>query len=582
MTPTSPPTRPRVTVPAITAMKAAGSRIAMITAYDATFARLVDEAGVDMILVGDSLGMVVQGEAHTIPVDLDEMAYHVRTVARADTLALVVGDLPFGSYQVSPQQAVESSIRLMKAGAGCVKLEGGVAMADTIDAITRVDIPVVGHIGLTPQSYHRMGGHKVQGRRTGSEAGGRDRLIEDAFAVEQAGAFAVVIEGVPRSLAAEITAKVSIPTIGIGAGPDCDGQVLVLHDVLGLSDLAAEVRQALRRPPCRDDRRHHGLRRRGARRRVARRRALLPLTSMEVLATPESMRAWSHERHRAGRTIGFVPTMGALHDGHLSLVAIAEQRCDDVVVSIFVNALQFDRAADFDAYPRPIDDDVARCAEVGVDAVYAPTTAAMYPPGFETHVEPGSLGDVMEGAARRGHFRGVTTVVTKLFAAVRPDVGVFGEKDFQQLAIIRRMTADLDLGIEIVGAPIVREADGLAMSSRNLRLSAADREAATCIPLALDAVVADGGGRRRHRHAHRRCAGRGGQRAAGRIGVRRHLRPGDAGPARAARRTGARGDRRVVRGRPTDRQPPAPVTGPPFSARASGARPGDRHRCPAT
>ena len=236
-TPTSPPTRPRVTVPAITAMKAAGSRIAMITAYDATFARLVDEAGVDMILVGDSVGMVVQGEANTIPVDLEEMAYHVRTVARADTRALVVGDLPFGSYQVSPQQAVASSVRLMKAGAGCVKLEGGVAMADTIDAITRVDMPVVGHIGLTPQSYHRMGGHRVQGRRTGREAGGRDRLVEDAFAVEQAGAFAVVIEGVPRSLAAEITAKLSIPTIGIGAGPDCDGQVLVLHDVVGLSDL---------------------------------------------------------------------------------------------------------------------------------------------------------------------------------------------------------------------------------------------------------------------------------------------------------------------------------------------------------
>jgi 3-methyl-2-oxobutanoate hydroxymethyltransferase len=236
-TPTSPTARPRVTVPAIMAMKATGSRIAMITAYDATFARLVDEAGVDMILVGDSVGMVVQGEPHTIPVDLEEMEYHVRTVARADTRALVIGDLPFGSYQISPQQAVESSIRLMKAGAGCVKLEGGVAMADTIDAISRVDIPVVGHIGLTPQSYHRMGGHKVQGRRTGREAGGRDRLVEDAFAVEQAGAFAVVIEGVPRSLAAEITAKLSIPTVGIGAGPDCDGQVLVLHDVLGLSDL---------------------------------------------------------------------------------------------------------------------------------------------------------------------------------------------------------------------------------------------------------------------------------------------------------------------------------------------------------
>jgi len=237
-TPDEPsPPRPAVTVPSIAAMKAAGRRIAMITAYDVAFAALVDAAGVDMILVGDSLGMVVQGQANTIPVELDDMSYHVRAVARAGTAALVVGDLPFGSYQVSPQQAVASSVQLMKAGAGCVKLEGGVAMADTIDAIARVDIPVVGHIGLTPQSYHRMGGHRVQGRTAGDGAGGRDRLLDDAFAVEQAGAFAIVVEGVPRSLAAEITAKLSIPTIGIGAGPDCDGQVLVLHDVLGLSDL---------------------------------------------------------------------------------------------------------------------------------------------------------------------------------------------------------------------------------------------------------------------------------------------------------------------------------------------------------
>ena len=235
MTPTTP-TRQRVTVPAITAMKSRGAPIVMITAYDATFAAIVDAAGVDMILVGDSVASVIQGEHTTIPVELDEMAYHVRTVAAARTAALVVGDLPFGSYQVSPQQAVESSVRLIKAGAGCVKLEGGVVMADTIRAITRVDIPVVGHIGLTPQSYHRMGGHKVQGRTAGSEAGGRERLLDDAVAVEQAGAFAVVIEGVPRPLAAEITGKLSIPTIGIGAGPDCDGQVLVLHDVLGLSE----------------------------------------------------------------------------------------------------------------------------------------------------------------------------------------------------------------------------------------------------------------------------------------------------------------------------------------------------------
>jgi 3-methyl-2-oxobutanoate hydroxymethyltransferase len=237
MTSSSTPARARVTVPSIGAMKAAGERIAMITAYDATFAAIVDAAGVDMILVGDSVGTVVQGEQTTLPVDLDEMAYHVRMVARARTKALVVGDLPFGSYQVGPAQGVASAIRLMKAGAGCVKLEGGVVMADTIEAISRVDIPVVGHIGLTPQSYHRMGGHRVQGRRAGSDAGGRDRLLDDAFAVEQAGAFAVVIEGVPRALAAEITSKLSIPTIGIGAGPDCDGQVLVIHDVLGLSEM---------------------------------------------------------------------------------------------------------------------------------------------------------------------------------------------------------------------------------------------------------------------------------------------------------------------------------------------------------
>lgn len=228
--------RKKVTVPDLAKWKTDGRRIAMITAYDVTFARIVDEAGVDMILVGDSVGMVVQGTSNTIPVELDEMAYHVRSVARAHTKALVVGDLPFGSYQVSPEQAVRSSITLMKAGAECVKLEGGLPMAQAIAAITRVDIPVVAHIGLTPQSYHRMGGFRIQGRNEGFEAGGRERILEDAHAVEQAGACAVVIEGVPAELAAEITGKVSIPTIGIGAGKFCDGQVLVLHDVLGLSD----------------------------------------------------------------------------------------------------------------------------------------------------------------------------------------------------------------------------------------------------------------------------------------------------------------------------------------------------------
>jgi 3-methyl-2-oxobutanoate hydroxymethyltransferase len=227
----------KVTVPDVQRMKAAGERITMVTAYDAAFARLLEQAGVEMLLVGDSLGMVVQGLENTIPVTLEEMVYHTRLVARVARRPLVVGDLPFGSYQAGPQHGVESAIRLLKeGGAAAVKLEGGLAMADTIAAIASVDIPVMGHVGLTPQSVHRMGGHRVQGRRHGHTPGGRERVIEDAKAVEAAGAFAVVLECIPLDLAAEITATLSIPTIGIGAGVHCDGQVLVLHDLIGLSD----------------------------------------------------------------------------------------------------------------------------------------------------------------------------------------------------------------------------------------------------------------------------------------------------------------------------------------------------------
>jgi 3-methyl-2-oxobutanoate hydroxymethyltransferase len=227
--------RKAITVPTLANMKRDGEKIAMITAYDATFAAIVDAAGVDVILVGDSVATTVQGESNTIPVTMEEMEYHVRLVRRAAPKALVVGDLPFGSYQVSTSQAVANAVRLIKAGAQAVKLEGGTTVADSVRAIADADIPVMGHIGLTPQSVHRMGGHKVQGRRDGYEAGGRQRLLEDAHAVEQAGAFAVVLEGIPAVLASEITSKLSIPTIGIGAGVGCDGQVLVMHDVLGLS-----------------------------------------------------------------------------------------------------------------------------------------------------------------------------------------------------------------------------------------------------------------------------------------------------------------------------------------------------------
>lgn len=206
---------------------------------------------------------------------------------------------------------------------------------------------------------------------------------------------------------------------------------------------------------------------------------------MLVLDQPADIRRWSISRRGAGGRVAFVPTMGALHDGHLRLIDVARTHGDAIAVSIFVNPLQFNRRDDYDAYPRPTDDDLQRCVDAGVDAVYAPTVGAMYPSQFQTHVEPGALAEPLEGSGRPGHFRGVATVVAKLFNAVRPDVAVFGEKDFQQLAIIRRMVIDLDMGIDIVGMPTVREADGLAMSSRNRRLPAADRAAAPVVARAL-------------------------------------------------------------------------------------------------
>ena len=209
---------------------------------------------------------------------------------------------------------------------------------------------------------------------------------------------------------------------------------------------------------------------------------------MLICRQPDEMRAWTRARRSEGRRIVAVPTMGALHAGHLALVEEARRNGDLVVVTIFVNPLQFNVRDDFDTYPRPIDDDLEACRAAGVDAVYAPTAATMYPPGFQTHVEPGVLADSLEGAGRPGHFRGVTTVVAKLFGAVEPDVAIFGQKDFQQLAIVRRMVVDLDMGVTIVAVPTVREPDGLAVSSRNQRLTALDRRAAVCLVEALRIV----------------------------------------------------------------------------------------------
>jgi len=219
----------KITLTTLFKMKEKGEKIVALTAYDYPFAKMVDESGVHMILVGDSLGMVVQGEESTLPVSMDEMVYHTRIVSRGAVHAMVIGDMPFMSYQASISEAVANAGRFLKETAATgIKLEGGAAVSKTIKAIAEAGIPVQGHIGLTPQSVHQMGGFRVQRDE--------ERLLADALEVESAGAFSVVLEGIPADIAGKITRALKIPTIGIGAGPECDGQILVLHDMLGLND----------------------------------------------------------------------------------------------------------------------------------------------------------------------------------------------------------------------------------------------------------------------------------------------------------------------------------------------------------
>ena len=246
--------RPKTTSSTIHEKKQRHEPITCLTAYDYATARLVDQAGIDMILVGDSLAQVVLGYDTTLPVTMDEMLHHTRAVRRAVKTAMVIADMPFGTYQGDPKEGVSNAVRFVKdGGAESVKVEGGDKRVDLIRRILDAEVPVMGHIGLTPQSVHKMGGYKVQGK----DLSGIERLMKDAVALDRAGVFAIVLEGVPREVAAMITREVAAPTIGIGAGPDCDGQVLVFHDIVNLSfappakfvrlygDAAALIRQAV-------------------------------------------------------------------------------------------------------------------------------------------------------------------------------------------------------------------------------------------------------------------------------------------------------------------------------------------------
>jgi 3-methyl-2-oxobutanoate hydroxymethyltransferase len=220
----------RATIPQLQERARAGEKLVMLTAYDASFAQVCDAAGVEMLLVGDSLGMVIQGHDSTLPVTMDQMEYHVRCVARGSQKALILADLPFGSYQESPGQALRNAARLMAAGAGMVKLEGGAPMVETTRFLVERGVPVCAHIGLTPQSVHTLGGYRVQGRK--EEAA--DKLVADAKALEAAGAVIVLMEAMPAAVARRVTESLTVPTIGIGAGPDVSGQVLVVYDMLDI------------------------------------------------------------------------------------------------------------------------------------------------------------------------------------------------------------------------------------------------------------------------------------------------------------------------------------------------------------
>jgi len=220
----------RITLPRLQKLRADGIKIAMLTCYDASFAALLEQAGVECLLIGDSLGMVLQGHDSTLPVSIEDMSYHTACVARGSRTAFLIADLPFGSYQESREQAYRNAARLMAAGAQMVKLEGGSDFCRSIEFLTRRGIPVCGHLGLTPQSVHQLGGYRVQGRTP--DAG--ERLLSDAAALQEAGAGMIVLEAIPAELARRVTAELLVPTIGIGAGPDCSGQVLVLYDLLGI------------------------------------------------------------------------------------------------------------------------------------------------------------------------------------------------------------------------------------------------------------------------------------------------------------------------------------------------------------
>ena len=479
------------TVVTIQQMKEKGEKISMLTAYDYSTAKLEDEAGVNTILVGDSLGNVILGYEDTISVTMEDMIHHGAAVARGAKNALVVVDMPFMSYQTSVYDAVVNAGRLMKEGrAGAVKLEGGKEVCPQIQAIVGAGIPVCAHLGLTPQSINAFGGFKVQGK---TEKAAK-KLIADALAVQEAGAFAVVLEGIPSKLANLVTEKLDIPTIGIGAGNGCDGQVLVYQDMLGMfsdftpkfvkryANIGEVMKEAFQKymeeiqsgafPSSEHEYKIDD---------DIIEKLYKKKEKMQIVSTVEEVRKQVKKWREEGLSVGLVPTMGYLHEGHKSLIDKAVEQNDRVVVSVFVNPIQFGPNEDLATYPRDLERDAALCENAGANLIFHPEPENMYESDFCSFIDMDGLTKGLCGKTRPTHFRGVCTVVGKLFNIVEPDRAYFGQKDAQQLAVIRRMVRDLNFNLEVIGCPIIREDDGLAKSSRNTYLSKEERKAAVIL-----------------------------------------------------------------------------------------------------
>ncbi|CAH0775202.1 unnamed protein product [Bemisia tabaci] len=469
----SSPSTP-VTLSSIRALKARRERIAMLTTYDAIFAEAASQAGVEVLLIGDTLGMVLQGHDSTLPVTVEDIAYHTACVRRGNKGAMIVADLPFISY-ATVEQALGNARRLMQSGAHMVKLEGGTWVTETVRRLTENGVPVCVHMGMTPQSVNVFGGFKVQGR----DPARAKELKDAALKVEAAGAAMIVLECVPWDLAEEITRAAGVPVIGIGAGPGTDGQVLVLHDMLGLplrGFIPSFVRNFLTGTSIQAALRAYVEAVKDNSYPAPKRKD----PQLRTLGTVNDVRAVVTAARRDGRRVALVPTMGGLHAGHIAMVNTARKVSDFVVTSVFVNPLQFGADEDLQRYPRTLEEDERLLADAGCDVLFAPSVEEMYPEGMEavTRVVVPGVSEGLCGAQRPGHFDGVTTVVTKLLNMVQPDLAVFGEKDYQQLVVVRKLVRDLNLPVEIIAQPTVREPDGLAMSSRNRFL---DKSQSPCL-----------------------------------------------------------------------------------------------------